>query len=363
MKKVFWLALGLILTMGVAVMAQEESPKEVLLPPDEGGICANFTGANLLRNPSFEGDYSAYIPPGGHPDCPAGVCNSAQMAPEWTPWWRSHNPADPPWIIVMPEWKPASSAFTDPVRVRTGDKAQQFFSFFATHEAGFYQQVAVEPGREYCFSIWAHAWSAEDDDDAYSGPEDGILNQRIGLDPTGGTDWQSSDIVWGDARIQYDFYGLFEVAATAESSTMTVYVYSQPTYAVKHNDTYWDDASLSGMEGLAVTITPQQMTFLADIDIPQVMNHTIHIDTNGPLTWFATVEPGGTLTPQLSASSGSNGTDLIITVDSNSYGFGTYTADITITTDPTALGSPITIPITLKVLPELEENYLPIGQN
>lgn len=363
LKKAVWLVMGLVLVMGMVVTAAEESPKDVFLPESKGGLCADFNGDNLVSNPSFEGAYSAYVPPDGHPDCPAGVCNSAQMAPDWTPWWLSHDPADPDWIIVMPEWKPASDAFTNPTRVRTGERAQQLFSFYATHEAGFYQQVLVEPGRDYCFSIWGHGWSAQDDDDAYSGPDDGILQQRIGLDPTGGTDWQSGNIIWGTARTQYDLYGLFEVSATANASTMTLFVYSQPAYAVKHNDVYWDDARLSTQEELVITVDPSQATFVADVDTPQTVSRAIQITANGSLTWNATIEPGGTLTPQLSATSGTTGTDLTITIDSTPYGLGTYTANLTLTTDPPALGSPLTIPLTLIVLPDLQEGYLPIIQD
>lgn len=210
------------------------------------GITAVLVGGdtNLVDNPSFEGQYSAYIPPNGHPDCPAGICATAQMAPNWIPWWRSHDPSDPDYIIRMPEYKPASPIFNDPVRVRSGQAAQQYFTFFSTHEAGFLQQSAVIPGVTYRFQVWGHSWSAQDDDDAYSGPEDGLLIQKVGIDPTGGDDWQSANIIWGAERLQYDIYGLFEIAATAQAPTMTLFVYSQPAFPVKHNDVYWDDATL-----------------------------------------------------------------------------------------------------------------------
>lgn len=210
------------------------------------GVLTVLAGGNgnLVENESFEGQYSAYIPPNGHPDCPAGICITAQMAPNWTPWWRSHDPNDPDWIIRMPEYKPADPIFNDPPRVRTGQAAQQLFTFFSTHEAGFLQKVPVFPGFTYQFQIWGHSWSAQDDDDAYSGPQDGKLYQKVGLDPTGGDDWQSNNIIWSGERMQYDTYGLFEISATAQAPTMTVYVYSRPNFAVKHNDVYWDDAKL-----------------------------------------------------------------------------------------------------------------------
>ena len=110
-------------------------------------------GTNLLANPSFEGQYSSFMPPNGHPDCPAGICTTAQMAPNWSPWWLSHNPSDPGHIIRMPEYKPASSIFTNPPRVRTGDSAQQFFTFFSTHRAGLMQQVPVTADKVTDFAL------------------------------------------------------------------------------------------------------------------------------------------------------------------------------------------------------------------
>jgi hypothetical protein len=302
---------------------------------------------NMANNPSFEGQYSPYIPPNGHPDCPSGICITAQMAPNWTPWWRSHNPNDPEYIIRMPEYKPADPIFNNPSRVRSGQAAQQYFTFFSTHEAGFYQQVSVEPGKNYIFRIWGHAWSAQDDDDAYSGPQDGDLNQKVGIDPTGGTDWQSSNIVWSAERMQYDTYGRFEVSASAQSPTMTVYVYSRPSYAVKHNDVYWDDAQL------------------IPLDVPQIEDYVVYINwLGGPNTeWYATLDPSGTVTPILSSDNGMDGDPLIVTLDSNGFSTGTYTTMLTLTADPAVPESPVSIPVTLIVAEEISTNYIPMVMN
>jgi hypothetical protein len=64
----------------------------------------------------------------------------------------------------------------------------------------------------------------------------------------GGTDWRSEATVWGEMRVQYDYFEPFFVTATAESETMTVYAYSHPEWPVKHNDAYWDDANLRAAE-------------------------------------------------------------------------------------------------------------------
>jgi hypothetical protein len=50
---------------------------------------AEAQGGNLLTNPSFEGDYSSYIPetPQELADCPRNICTTAQMPSGWKPWW------------------------------------------------------------------------------------------------------------------------------------------------------------------------------------------------------------------------------------------------------------------------------------
>jgi hypothetical protein len=254
----------------------------------------------------------------------------------------------------MPEYKPADPDFENPVRVRTGLAAQQFFTFFSTHEAGFLQQVSAIPGRTYQFQIWGHAWSAEDDDDAFSGPQDGLLGMKVGIDPTGGTDWQSPNIIWGPERLQYDIYGLFEVEAAAQASTITVFTYSNPEFPVKHNDVYWDDAQVILQQ---LPVTPLAITLIADVDTPQTKNYTVSINWASP--WTAALDPTGTVTPTLSSTSGTAGQPLIVTLSSSGFSTGYFTTNLTLTANPSVPGSPVIIPITLIVAEEVSAVYLP----
>ena len=200
-------------------------------PDDEPQECTGST-PNLLNNPSFEGHYSDFVPNPPIPDCPWGVCFSAQMAPGWTPYWQSHNDAvDEGWEMLMPEYKAATADFTNPPRVRSGQFAQQLFTFYATHRAGIYQQVYnVTPGQTYCLSVWGHSWSSHDDGTFTDPANHGFLNQRIGIDPYGGNAWSSSNIVWTPPVTQYDEYGLFKLEVEAQSNTLTVFFNSQPLW-------------------------------------------------------------------------------------------------------------------------------------
>jgi len=324
------------------------------------------TGDNLLANPSFEGEYPVYVmAPPGHPDCqtwseeaPNQYCERVKMADDWHPWWRSV-PRTEVWMNIQPEYVP-SLPHEQPPRVRSGEKAQHYFSFWSTHEAGMYQQVTAVPGGEYCFSAWGHAWSSRTSlPDYTSDPNDhGELYQRVGIDPTGGTDWQSPNVIWGDMRMQYDEFGLFTVETIAQADTITVFTWSRPNIPVKHNDVYWDDGRLTLLE--AASVTPGTITALADVDEATTSIHTVAIEVTAGLNWTASLDPAGTITPTLSANKGTETAVLQVGLDSSGLPVGTYETTLTLTFDPAVAGTPTEIPITLIVVEEISRAFLPV---
>lgn len=190
-------------------------------------------GENLLRNPGFEGNFFAW-----------GGINEIQVAHEWTPWWAEDTNHDPAWH--RPEYKRALAAIF-PNRVMNGDSAQQWFTFHASHLAGMYQQVFnVTPGQNYRFTIWAQVWSSVEDD-----PNVSVLpanpHLRVGIDPTGNWSSGAGTVVWsGEASMSsiIDQWGAISVEAVAQNDIITVFMRTSPDFANKHNDTYWDNASL-----------------------------------------------------------------------------------------------------------------------
>ncbi len=210
--------------------------------------------ANLLRNPSFEEGFYTFDPDdyawvalygSQRADCRTSAgqnlpCNTAQTPIGWIPWWISHADNDPDWKNRMPEYKPATQPFAN--RIRSGNYAAQYFTFHSTHTAGLLQVVTVPANAEVQFSVWGQAWSSTGDGDFSDFPT--TVNMRIGLDPTGGTNPYNPAIVWSDYKQPYDTYQQFTVSARAQGDTITVYTISSPDEARKHNDIYWDDASL-----------------------------------------------------------------------------------------------------------------------
>ena len=206
---------------------------------------AGAQGQNYLQNPSFEGGYHSYTPRTGQEraDCPAGICTTVQIPSGWNPWWVKEWSTD-----VNPEYKAATEPFVN--RIHSGSRAGQYFSFHTTHKAGYYQQATVPANAPVQFSIWGQAWvSNEDEGESQPGA---WINMRVGIDPTGGTNPYSPSVVWSPTMQPLDDYELFVVRAQAQGSVVTVFTYSAPSFPMKHNDVYWDDASLVVVDSAAV---------------------------------------------------------------------------------------------------------------
>ena len=197
------------------------------------GATTSAQSPNLLTNPGFE-------PPFAN----AGGTPARLVAQGWTPWHigggqtTSEN--------VQPEYYAASDV-TNGLgipRIRSGADAQQYHSFFATHDGGLYQRVAgVTNGASLRFSAYVYVWSSTFDDVNLSEQPGGVVVQ-VGIDPTGGTDGQSSTIVWSTPAVQYDAYSLYTVDATARASAVTVFIRTTVSLPVKSTNIYVDDAEL-----------------------------------------------------------------------------------------------------------------------
>lgn len=205
---------------------------------------AHAQGGNLLTNPGFEPPFQTLS---GEPP--------RVVAQGWTPW---HISGDGTSFseLVQPEYYPASddtNGLGIP-RIRSGNDAQQYYTFFATHTGGVYQRVTgVTAGTAYRFQVYAYVWSTNLDNVDLSADPGGVVMQ-VGIDPTGGTTSESASIVWSAAGSpQYDAYVPYEITAIAQGNAMTVFVRSTVSAAIKNNVVYLDDASLTVAGGTPVT--------------------------------------------------------------------------------------------------------------
>ena len=203
---------------------------------------------NLLANGDFEGEFVALT--GAAP---------RNVAASWTPWHVPASPTSPSFANHDPNYDEE----TDRIRLDDEGKAQRYFTLFATHQGGIYQEVdSLTSGTTYRFSIYAHVWSSSfEDTETSEDPGDVVV--RVGIDPDGGTDGTSSDIVWSTAAtFFYDAYRQYAVIATAESTSITVFVESTVGEPRANNYIYLDDAVLEVASQTVVVVeqTPTSET-------------------------------------------------------------------------------------------------------
>jgi hypothetical protein len=194
---------------------------------------------NLLVNPGFEDGFSEREDPYAPWEGPKGELT---VANGWELWYDNMPGQDG--YNYRPEYKSEDGyVHPDPLRVRSGRYAQKMFTFSSTHTAGLYQQVAVPEGTEVEFSIWVVVWSSSYDDPHHS-TLPGKYWLSVGIDPYGGTNASSEQIVWSDPIEHYDEHVQLSLTAVSQADHVTVFTKSAPEWRVKHNDSYWDDARL-----------------------------------------------------------------------------------------------------------------------
>jgi len=110
------------------------------------------------------------------------------------------------------------------------------------------------------------------------------VNMRVGIDPTGGINPYSPTVVWSGFANPYDVYVPFEIATTAQGDQVTVFTWSNPTAARKHNDIYWDEASLVTTDGSALVAqtTVDPVTGAVSTVAAPVINTSVRFAPAGP---------------------------------------------------------------------------------
>ncbi|MEM7799257.1 MAG: hypothetical protein AAF633_08715 [Chloroflexota bacterium] len=216
---------------------------------------------NLLLNGDFEEGYNT-----------VDGNDSISVAVGWTPFWNiqnldlTNNPTGD-----IPEFMASDSSESPFSRAFSGERSQLWHTKFSSAFAGIYQRVPMESGSTVRLSAWTYAWSSTGSNTQVSQNE-AWMRQRIGIDPTGGTDPNSDTIVWSAVSQHVDVWGQLAVEATAESDHVTVFLTAYPNQVNPQNDVYYDQAELivvsndlptpepivgsSGVPGLAPTIDP-----------------------------------------------------------------------------------------------------------
>ncbi|MGC9360233.1 MAG: hypothetical protein ACP5G7_07660, partial [Anaerolineae bacterium] len=172
-----------------------------------GVVSADCPGTPLV-NPNFEDGFSARD------------VGEMEVANGWYPWFQD-GPHQDQGLNHRPEWDAENAQWHGTQRIKEGTWAQKWGKVYATHRAGIYQQVSVPAGSQVTLTAWAQAWSSTEDDPLVS--KDGAYALMVGIDPTGGTDWRSNNIVWSEPNRTLDQWVQLSVSARAQGGTVTVY--------------------------------------------------------------------------------------------------------------------------------------------
>lgn len=234
-----WLA-GTLLAAAVPVQGYHSTHSR----PAQAAVLQETCPGNLLLNASFE--------EGSRKTEGFGTSLSSSVANGWFPWFIRGNQQ----INREPEFK-VEDATRDPLRwrVHSGYFSQKFFTTWATHTAGVYQQVSIRPGSVVNFSGWVQIYTGEADGwdgDRFRSDPDAAGNYRasIGIDPFGNTPPGAGapppdTVIWSEPIMTYDDWTQLSIQATAQADHVTVYTRGQPEFAVKHNDSFWDTTCLT----------------------------------------------------------------------------------------------------------------------
>ena len=187
-----------------------------------------------------------------------------------------------------------------PPRARSGN-SQQWGASYVIYIAGLYQQVNnVTPGARLRFSAFTQAFNCSDDLGCFGGVgevgksyEAGANSLRVGIDPTGGANAFSANIVWSGYANPLDAFVQQSVEAVAQAASVTVFVASAPNYPEKHLDIYVDDASLIAVgQGEVATATPATSSTPDPTTTPGTPSPTATIPPN---TGTYAIQSGDTL--------------------------------------------------------------------
>jgi len=130
--------------------------------------------------------------------------------------------------------------------------------------AGYQQVNGIAPGT--ALELSAYAWAFACDDTVtrcaiatfpytQSNTSAGVA-VRVGIDPTGGLDPLSEAVQWSAEEAPYDRWQALRVTATAQSDTVTVYLFMRQETGLALNGVYWDAVTLTQVPGAQQTDVP-----------------------------------------------------------------------------------------------------------
>ena len=238
------------LWLAVVVILLDPGPwprADQLVTAQPGAIAAQMPQApsyQLLTNPSLE----SYDPPYGQFE---GV--NDQVASGWQRFW--YDGPEPHWMDTRVF---ASSHLGGGWVERMADETSQMILSTEPYTAGLWQQVGgLTPGVGYGF----HAAMLTIFQTSAQEPVHGTMIKEVGLDPSGGTDPRSPQVVWSELSGQdQEWQVSLSTAAYAQATTMTVFMRVTSPHPAGAwpflNQSFLDSAILARTATVAATSPP-----------------------------------------------------------------------------------------------------------
>ncbi len=127
---------------------------------------------------------------------------------------------------------------------------------------GIYQQVEAVPGQAYHANIVWLVFDSLTNDASIRNAVGGGMGRKVGIDPFGGTDPRSPNIVWGEEKWDNDckICNEYQVIATAQAESVTVFLRLDDRWKIRareqglpvpaSRDQFWvDDFGMMPVEG------------------------------------------------------------------------------------------------------------------
>ncbi len=194
----------------------------VRVTDDDGGVGEASTLIHVVKvqNPHMEDGFRLI---------PQFERGEEIVANEWFPYLSNFPSLDPKALEMPREVRFVGDQFV----VRDGQRAQQI-DFRGTVQAGIYQTLCANKGWDYELRAFYHL----------PGRVTGVAS--VGIDPTGGTDPSSSDIVWVEGPNSNEWRTL-AVRTTAQAEQITLFLGGVERHGGV-NRIFWDRAALCAIQ-------------------------------------------------------------------------------------------------------------------
>lgn len=131
---------------------------------------------------------------------------------------------------------------------------QQIWADWSAFDAGVYQRISgCTVGQRYVATGWFLSICQHGISIPPETYQDGKILQKIGIDPTGGTDWNSSNIVWSWTDPLDRRWRELRVSALAQSTTVTVFARTQNTLALHNCLSFYDAFGFSAANPVSIS--------------------------------------------------------------------------------------------------------------